>query len=117
MPQGREAEAMWYRVSLLLRADVDDDGIHEIRVMANTYAILEVEEATRDARSGDCRFTARINAPSAEAALGSMLTVVAQVSGRVGLAAEASLRKAVIEREEPVLGQGASSETPQAEVL
>jgi hypothetical protein len=39
------------------------------------------------------------------------------VSGRVGLAAEASLRKAVIEREEPVLGQGASSETPQAEVL
>jgi hypothetical protein len=85
--------------------------------MANTYAILRVEEATRDADSGDCRFTARINAPSAEAALGSVLTVVAQVSGHVGLAEEASLRQAVIEREEPVLGQGGSFETaPQEEV-
>ncbi len=95
---------MWYRVGLLLRADVDDEGVHEVRVMANTYAILEVEEATRAADSGDCRFVARIDAPSAEAALGSFLTVVAQVSGRIGLAEEASLRSAVIEREEAVLG-------------
>jgi hypothetical protein len=102
---------MWYRVGLLLRADVDDEGLHQILVMANTYAILRVEEATRDADSGDCRFTARINAPSAEAGLGSVLTVVSQVSGHLGLAEEASLRQAVIEREEPVLGQGGSSET------
>ena len=101
---------MWYRVGLLLRADVDDEEVHQILVMANTYAILQVDEATRDAGSGDCRFTARIDAPSAEAALGSVLTVVAQVSGHIGLAEEASLRKAVIERDEPVLGQGGSSE-------
>jgi hypothetical protein len=55
---------MWYRVGLLLRADVDDEEVHQILVMANTYAILQVDEATRDAGSGDCRFTARIDAPA-----------------------------------------------------
>lgn len=100
---------MWYRVDLLIRADVDDEALHEIPVLANTYAILEAVEATRETGGGDCRFTARIDAPSAEAALGSLLTVIGQTSGHAGLAEEGSLRRVVIEREEPIDPKGASS--------
>jgi hypothetical protein len=101
---------MWYRVDVLLRADVDDDGLHEIEVLANTYAILDGVEASRETHGGDCRFTARIDAPSAEAALGSLLTVIAQTSGHAGLAEEGALRRVTIEREEPVLpGDGSSN--------
>lgn len=91
-----------YRVDLLLRANVDDEALHEILIRANTYAIVEGVEATRDTGGGDCRFTARIDAPSPEAALGSLLTVIAQTSGHIGLVEEGSLRRVTIESEEPV---------------
>jgi len=94
---------MWYRVELLLRADVDDDGLHEIEVLSNTYAILDGVEASRETGAGDSRSIARVDAPSAEAALGSLLAVIAQTSGHAGLAEEGSLRRVTIEREEPVL--------------
>jgi hypothetical protein len=105
-PLGYVAESMWYRVDVLLRADVDDDGLHEIAVLANTYAILDSVEASRETDAGDCRFIARVDAPSAEAALGSLLTVIGQTSGHAGLAEEGSLRRVTIEREEPVLPGG-----------
>ena len=105
-PLGYGADAMWYRVDVLLRADVDDDGLHEIAVLANTYAILDGVEAARETDGGDCRFLSRVDAPSAEAALGSLLTVIAQTSGHVGLAEEESLRRVTIEREDPVLPSG-----------
>jgi hypothetical protein len=92
---------MMYRVDLLLRANVDDEALHEILIRANTYAIVTTVEATRDNGGEDCRFMARIDAPSPEAALGSLLTVIAQTSGHVGLVEEGSLRRVVIEREEP----------------
>ncbi len=92
---------MMYRVDLLLRANVDDEALHEILVRANTYAVVNDVEATRDTGGESCRFTARIDAPSPEAALGSLLTVIAQTSGPVGLVEEGSLRRVVIEREEP----------------
>ena len=95
-------EMTLYRVDLLLGANVDDEALHEILIRANTYAIVEAVEATRDAGGDDCRFTARIYAPSPEAALGSLLTVIAQTSGPVGSVEEGSLRRVVIEREEPV---------------
>lgn len=89
---------MMYRLDLLVRANVDDEALHEIEIRANTYAIVEAVEATRD--TGEvCRFTARIDAPSAEAALGALLTVLAQTSGHVGLVEEGSLRRVTIERE------------------
>lgn len=91
---------MLYRVDLLLRANVDDEALHEILIRANTYAIIETVEATHEADDDDCRFTARVDAPSPEAALGSVLTVIAQTSGPVGLVEEGSLRRVVIEREE-----------------
>lgn len=90
---------MLYRVDLHLRANVDDEALHEILVRANTYAIVETVEATRDGESGNCRFTARIDAPSPEAALGSLLTVIAQTSGSIGLVEEGSLLRVGIERE------------------
>jgi hypothetical protein len=93
---------MWYRLDLRMRADVDDEALHEIGVLANTYAIVDEVEATRDPEGGEPRFVARIDAPSAEAALGSLLTVIAQTSGHAGLAEEGSLISVVIEREEPV---------------
>ncbi len=62
---------------------------------------------TRDTDKESCRFTARINAPSAEAALGASLTVLAQTSGHVGLVEEGALQRVTIEREEP-LGGGSS---------
>ena len=92
---------MWYRLDLRVRADVDDEVLHEIGVLANTYAIVDEVEATRDPESAEPRFVARIDAPSAEAALGSLLTVIAQTSGHAGLAEEGSLIRVVIEREEP----------------
>lgn len=101
-PLGYVADAMWYRVELLLRADVDENGLHEIEVLANTYAILDGVEAVRET-GGDNRFIARVDAPSAQAALGSLLTVIGQTSGHVGLAEEGSLRRVTIEREEPGL--------------
>lgn len=93
-----------YRIDLLLRADVDDEALHEILIRANTYAIVNDVEATRDAGDESCRFTARIDAPSPEAALGSVLTVIAQTSGHAGLVEEGSVRRVVIEREEPRSG-------------
>jgi hypothetical protein len=92
---------MWYRLDLRVRADIEDEVLQEIPLLANTYAIVEEVEATRDAESGDPRFTARIDAPSPQAALGALLTVIGQTSGHAGLAEEASLRRVVIEREEP----------------
>lgn len=88
-----------YRVELLLQTDVDDDALHEILIRANTYAIINDVEATRGTGDETCRFAARIDAPSPEAALGSVLTVIGQTSGRVGLVEEGSLRRVVIERE------------------
>jgi hypothetical protein len=91
---------MLYRIELLLRSKVDDEALHEILIRANTYAIIEAVEVTRDAAAESCRFTATINAPSAEAALGASLTVLAQTSGHVGLVEEDALRRVVIERDE-----------------
>jgi hypothetical protein len=91
---------MRYRVELLLRANADDEAVHEILMRANTYAIIETVEATRDKGDEVHLFTARIDAPSPEAALGSVLTVLAQTSGHVGLAEEGSVRRVLIEREE-----------------
>lgn len=93
---------MWYRLDLHVRADVDDEALHEIQLLANTYAIVDEVQAARDPGSGDPRFIARIDAPNAQAALGALLTVIAQTSGHLGLAEEGSLRSALIEREEPV---------------
>ena len=92
---------MMYRIDLLLRGDVDDEALHEILIRANTYAIVDIVEAPRDTGAKECRFTARIDAPSPEAALGSLLTVIAQTSGHLGLVEEGSVRRVVIEREEP----------------
>jgi hypothetical protein len=90
---------MMYRVEVLLASDVDDEALHEILVRANTYAIIEEIEATRDDGGEHCLFTGRVDAPNLEAALGSILTVIAQTSGHVGLVEEGSLRRVVIERE------------------
>ena len=98
---------MQYRVELLLRSNVDDEALHEILIRANTYAIVEDVEVISDTAAGRCRFRANINAPSAEAALGASLTVLAQTSGHVGLVEEGALRRVVIEREES-LGGGRS---------
>jgi hypothetical protein len=93
---------MWYRLDLRMRADVDDEALHEIPVLANTYAIVDEVEAARDPQSGDPRFIARIDAPNAQAALGALLTVIAQTSGHAGLAEEGSVMSALIEHEEPI---------------
>ena len=98
------AEAMWYRIDLRVRADADDEVLHEVQLLANTYAIVDEVEATRDAESGDVRFLARIDAPDPQAALGSLLTVIAQTSGHTGLADEGSVRSVAIEREAPADG-------------
>jgi hypothetical protein len=93
---------MWYRLDLRVRADLDDGALHEIPLLANTYAIVDEVQATRDPESGDPRFMARIDAPNAQAALGALLTVIAQTSGHAGLAEEGSVNRVVIEREEPI---------------
>jgi hypothetical protein len=95
---------MRYRVDLFLRANIDNEALHEILMQANTYAIAETVDATRDNGGEEYRFTAKIDAPSPEAALGAVLTVLAQTSGHVGLVEEGSLRRIVIEREEPKSG-------------
>lgn len=92
---------MMYRVDLLLRADVGDEALHEILIRANTYAIVTSVEASREGDGRHCRFTARIDAPNPEGALGAVLTVIAQTSGHLGLVEEGSLRRVEIEREEP----------------
>jgi hypothetical protein len=92
---------MWYRLDLRVRADVDDDALHEIPMLANTYAVVDEVQASRDPQSGDPRFSARIDAPNPQAALGSLLTVIAQTSGHAGLAEEGSVMRVVVEREEP----------------
>jgi hypothetical protein len=99
---------MLYRVELLLRSNADDEALHEVLIRANTYAIIEAVEVIPDTATGSCRFTASINAPSAEAALGASLTVLAQTSGHVGLVEEGALRRVVIEREETLRGQESS---------
>jgi hypothetical protein len=99
---------MWYRLALRVRADVDDDVLQEISLLANTYAIVDEVLASRDPESGDPRFTARMDAPNPQAALGALLTVIAQTSGHVGLAEEASVNRVVIEREETARHAGGS---------
>lgn len=84
---------------MLLRVKVDDDSLREILMLANTYAIAETVEATLDSGDDECHFTARIDAPNPEAALGSVLTVLAQTSGHGGLVEEGSIHRVVIERE------------------
>jgi hypothetical protein len=93
---------MWYRLDLRVRADVDDEALHEIPLLANTYAIVDEVQTTRDPESGDPGFIARIDAPNPQAALGALLTVIAQTSGHAGLAEEGAVTRVVIEREEPV---------------
>jgi hypothetical protein len=92
---------MMYRVELVLKASVDDEALHEILLRANTYAIVEAVEATRDS-GGDCFVTGRIDAPGPVAALGSLLTVLSQTSEHVGLSEEGSLRRVAVEREDPL---------------
>jgi hypothetical protein len=94
---------MWYRLRLRVRADADDDELHEISILANTYAIVDEVLVSRDPDSGDPRITARIDAPNPQAALGALLTVIAQTSGHTGLAEEGSLIGVEIEREEPIV--------------
>jgi hypothetical protein len=96
------AGSMMYRVDLVVRANVDDEALHEVLIRANTYAIVEAVEATRDSGGDDCLVTARINAPGPIAALGSLLTVLSQTSEFPGLAEEGSLRRVAVEREEPL---------------
>jgi len=91
---------MMYRVELVVRATVDDRALHEILLRANTYAIVEVVEATRDS-GGDCFVTARIDAPGPVAAIGSLLTVLSQTSEHLGLAEEGSVWRLAVEREGP----------------
>jgi hypothetical protein len=93
-------EDMWYRVDLSIRANIQDEALREIQLRANTYAIVDTVEANRDTDAGDCHFRARIDAPSVVAALGSVLTVIAQVSGQIGLAQEGSLTRVIVERED-----------------
>ncbi len=96
------AEVMMYRVDLVLRANVDDAALHETLVRANTYAIVEAVEATRDSGGENCLVTGRIDAPGPVAALGSLLTVLSQTSEHLGLAEESSLLRVAVEREEPL---------------
>lgn len=93
--------AMWYRLDLRVREDVDDEALHEVGILANTYAVVDEVMASRDPESGEPRIIARIDAPSAEAALGALLTVISQTSGHAGLAEEGSLNRVLIEREAP----------------
>jgi hypothetical protein len=92
---------MWYRVDLRVRADADDELLHEVQLLANTYAIVDEVEATRDPESGDARFVARIDAPNSQSALGALLTVIGQTSGHAGLAEEGAVRSASVQREDP----------------
>ena len=92
---------MIYRVDVVLSAKVDDEALHEVLIRANTYAVVETVEATRDADGDDCVVGARIDAPGPIAALGTLLTVLSQTSEHLGLGEEGSLRRVAVEREEP----------------
>jgi hypothetical protein len=92
---------VWFRVDLRVRADADDDALHEIVVLANTYAIVDDVKADRDPSSGDPRFTARIDAPNAQSAIGVLLTVIGQTSGHPGLTEAGAVRGLTVERDEP----------------
>jgi hypothetical protein len=89
---------MWYRVEIRVRSDAEDDVLRDVQLLANTYAIVDVLEAAREAGE-DPRITARIDAPNVQAALGAVLTVLSQTSGRSGLAEEGSVRSVIVERE------------------
>jgi hypothetical protein len=93
---------MMYRVDLILRANIDDQALHEMLIRANTYAIVEAVEATRDGAGEDCIVTARIDAPGPVAAIGSLLTVLSQTAEHLGFADEGSVRRVAVEREEPL---------------
>jgi hypothetical protein len=93
---------MRYVVDLSVRANIEDEALREIQLRANTYAIVDTVEADRDTDAGDCHFRARIDAPSVAAALSSVLTVIAQVSGSAGLVQEGALARVIIQREEHV---------------
>jgi hypothetical protein len=92
---------MWFRVDLRVRTDADDDALHEIAVLANTYAIVDEVKAERDPPSGDPRFAARIDAPNAQSAIGVLLTVIGQTSGHTGLTEAGAVRGITVERDDP----------------
>jgi len=89
---------MMYRVDLVVRANVDDESLHEMLVRANTYAIVETVEATRESGSDECLVRARVDAPCPIAALGSVLTVLSQTSEKPGFAEEDTLWRVAAER-------------------
>ena len=90
---------MWYRVEIRVRAEAEDDILGQAQLLANTYAVVDAFEASRDPESGDPRITARIDAPNVQAALGAVLTVLSQTSGHAGLAEAGSVHSVVVERE------------------
>ena len=92
---------MWFRVELRVRTDADDDALHEIAVLANTYAIVDEVKVDRDPASEDLRFGARIDAPNAQSAIGVLLTVIGQTSGHPGLTEAGAVRGLTVERDEP----------------
>lgn len=89
---------MWYRVEIRVRSNAEDDVLRDVQLLANTYAIVDVLEAAREAGE-DPRISARIDAPNVQAALGAVLTVLSQTSGRSGLAEAGSVRSVIVERE------------------
>jgi hypothetical protein len=89
---------MWYRVEIRVRSDAEDDVLRDVQLLANTYAIVDVLEASRE-RDEDPLITARIDAPNVQAALGAVLTVLSQTSGHAGLAEAGSVHSVVVERE------------------
>lgn len=89
---------MWYRVEIRVRSDAEDDVLRDVQLLANTYAIVDVLEASREGDE-DPMITARIDAPNVQAALGAVLTVLSQTSGHAGLAEAGSVRSVVVERE------------------
>ncbi|HET9249339.1 MAG TPA: hypothetical protein VFP13_05275 [Actinomycetota bacterium] len=89
---------MWYRIEIRVRSEAEDDVLRNVQLLANTYAIVDVLEASRSPGE-DPLITARIDAPNVQAALGSVLTVLSQTSGHAGLAEAGSVRGVVVERE------------------
>lgn len=90
---------MWYRVEIRVQAEAEDNILRQVQLLANTYAIVDGLEVSRDPGSGDPRITARIDSPNVQAALGAVLTVLSQTSGHAGLAEAGSVRSVVVERE------------------
>jgi hypothetical protein len=89
---------MWYRVEIRVRSEAEDEVLRDVQLLANTYAIVDVLETSREPGE-DPRITARIDAPTVQAALGAVLTVLSQTSGHAGLAEAGSVRSVVVERE------------------